>query len=191
MQALHRLDTAFTVPEASIRLSRSLRSWHEEVESLFPWRKGKASTSRKATGSEASDGAQKNADNDAMKDTTKPSSSSEGLGLRLIKRTRPNLGLRFVSKHGVLIDNRTWNSLYLASKALSQSLLNFLSAIHFLSDFERTWCATATGELMVTLEVRSSRPYTPSVKSQSKRFFVRKCALHFSRGQAVRDFPPA
>ncbi|KLO06891.1 hypothetical protein SCHPADRAFT_675098 [Schizopora paradoxa] len=155
MQALHRLDTAFTLPEAAIKLSKGLHAWREEVVLLFPCRKGKSSAAqRKPITPDKAGDSQRNA---STKDSsgsagTKPDALSDGLGLRLIKRTRPHLGVRFVSKRGQLVDNQTWAGFLEASKTLSRNFLRFLSALHYLSECQRTWCATATGEIVVTLE---------------------------------------
>ncbi len=144
MQALHRLDTAFKLPDASIQLSESLHRWREEVELLFPYRTGKSATRKPTTDSK-----------DILKDVVKVDTfSSEGQGQRLIRRTRPHLGIRFVSKRGTLVDKQTWNSFCEACDALLKSFQNFSSAIHYLSDFQTTWCTIASGEIMVTLAVR-------------------------------------
>ncbi len=129
MQALHRLDTAFKLPDASIDLSKSLSRWREEVELLFPYRTGKAATQKLKTDSKE----------DAVNVDT--------------LRARPHLGIRFVSKRGTLVDNQTWKNFCEACDALLKSFQSFSSAIHYLSDFQTTWCTTAAGKLMVTLAV--------------------------------------
>ncbi len=70
MQALHRLDTAFKLPDASIQLSESLHRWREEVELLFPYRTGKSATRKPTTDPK-----------DILKDVVKVDTfSSEGQG---------------------------------------------------------------------------------------------------------------